>query len=40
MPISVAEVYEVVKKIFSSKAPGVDKIRCEMLKALDTVGLS
>jgi len=36
----LAEVAEVVKKIFSGKAPGVDEIRPEMLKALDIVGLS
>jgi len=39
-PISLAEVAEVVKKLFSGKAPGVDEIRLEMLKALDIVGLS
>ena len=38
-PISLAEVAEVVKKLFSGKATGVDKIRPEM-KALDIVGLS
>ena len=38
--ISVAEVAEVVKKFLGGKAPGVDEIRPEMLKALDIVGLS
>ena len=38
-PISLAEVAEVVKQLFSGKAPGVDEIRPEMLKALDNVGL-
>ena len=38
--ISVAEVAEVVKKLLGGKAPGVDEIRPEMLKALDIVGLS
>jgi len=37
--ISLAEVAEVVK-LFSGKAPGVDKICPELLKALDIVGLS
>ncbi|XP_028445741.1 nuclear factor 7, ovary [Perca flavescens] len=35
--ISMAEVSEVVKKLFSSKVPGVDEITPEMLKALDIV---
>ncbi len=39
-PISLAEVSEVVKKLLSGKAPGVDEICLEMLKALDIVGLS
>jgi len=39
-PISLAEVAEVVKKLFSGKAPGVVEIRPEVLKALDIVGLS
>jgi len=39
-PISLAEVMEVVKKLFSGKVPGVDEIRPEMLKALDIVELS
>jgi len=34
------EVAEVVKKLPSSKVPGVDEIHTEMLKALDIVGLS
>lgn len=36
--ISLSEVSEVVKKLFSGKAPGVE-IRPEMLKTLDIVGL-
>ena len=32
--ITVAEVTEVVKKLHSSRAPGVDEIRPEFLKAL------
>jgi len=31
-PISLAEVAEVVKKLFSVKAPGVDEILPEMLR--------
>ncbi|TWW59255.1 hypothetical protein D4764_06G0007850 [Takifugu flavidus] len=38
--ISGAEVAEVVKKLLGGKAPGVDEIRPESLKALDVVGLS
>ncbi|TWW77394.1 hypothetical protein D4764_12G0007840 [Takifugu flavidus] len=38
--ISGAEVAEVVKKLLSGKAPGVDEICLEFLKALDVVGLS
>jgi len=38
-PISLVEVAEV-KKLFRSKAPGVDEIGPEMLKALDIIGLS
>uniref|UniRef100_A0A3B4EBS9 Reverse transcriptase domain-containing protein n=1 Tax=Pygocentrus nattereri TaxID=42514 RepID=A0A3B4EBS9_PYGNA len=38
--ISLVEVTEVVVKLFSCKAPGVDEIRPEMLKVLDIVGLS
>ncbi|KAL7857954.1 hypothetical protein AOLI_G00180560 [Acnodon oligacanthus] len=38
--ISLVEVTEVVGKLFSGKALGVDEIRPEMLKALDIVGLS
>uniref|UniRef100_A0A8C6NIQ5 Reverse transcriptase domain-containing protein n=1 Tax=Nothobranchius furzeri TaxID=105023 RepID=A0A8C6NIQ5_NOTFU len=37
--ISGAEVTEVVKKLLCGKAPGVDEIRPEFLKALDVVGL-
>ncbi|TWW77036.1 hypothetical protein D4764_12G0004260 [Takifugu flavidus] len=37
--ISGAEVAEVVKKLLVGKAPGVDEIRPEYLKALDVVGL-
>lgn len=36
----MAEVSEVVKKLFSSKVPDVDEIRPEMLKALDIVRMS
>ena len=39
-PISLPEVAEVVQQLFSGKAPGVDEIRPEMLKALDIAGLS
>ncbi|KAI3373545.1 hypothetical protein L3Q82_022136 [Scortum barcoo] len=35
-----AEVTEVVRKLRSGKAPGVDEIRPEYLKSLDVVGLS
>ena len=38
--ISVGEVNEVVKQLHSGKAPGVDEIRPEMLKALNVEGLS
>jgi len=38
-PISLAEVPEVFKKLFSGKMPGVNEICPEMLKALDIVGL-
>ncbi|TWW73543.1 hypothetical protein D4764_15G0009370 [Takifugu flavidus] len=38
--ISGADVAEVVKKLLGGKAPGVDEIRPEFLKALDVVGLS
>ena len=38
--ISRKEVTEVVKQLHSGKAPGVDEIRPEMLKALDVEGLS
>lgn len=37
---SLAEVSDVVKKLLSGKAPDVDKVRPEMLKALDIVWLS
>ena len=40
LSISLAEVAEVVKKLLSGKAPGVDEICPEILKALDIVGLS
>ena len=39
-PISGAEVAEVVKKLLGGKAPGVDEVRPEFLRALDVVGLS
>ncbi|KAI3359375.1 hypothetical protein L3Q82_002875 [Scortum barcoo] len=38
--ITQAEVTEVVRKLLSGKAPGVDEIRPEYLKSLDVVGLS
>ncbi|TWW73573.1 hypothetical protein D4764_15G0009670, partial [Takifugu flavidus] len=38
--ISGAEVAEGVKKLLGGKAPGVDEIRPDFLKALDVVGLS
>ncbi|XP_072565970.1 uncharacterized protein [Paramormyrops kingsleyae] len=40
LPISGAEVAEVVKKLLGGRAPGVDEIRPEFLKALDVAGLS
>ncbi|KAK0137740.1 hypothetical protein N1851_026044 [Merluccius polli] len=39
-PISGAEVAEVVRKLLVGRAPGVDEVRPEFLKALDVVGLS
>ncbi|KAK0132885.1 Retrovirus-related Pol polyprotein from type-2 retrotransposable element R2DM [Merluccius polli] len=39
-PISEAEVAVVVKKLLGGRAPGVDEVRLEFLKALDVVGLS
>ena len=39
-PITGVEVAEVVKKLHGGRAPGVDEIRPEYLKALDVVGLS
>ena len=39
-PISLVEVTEVVKQLHSGKAPGVDDIRPEMLKALGVGGVS
>ncbi|XP_014832063.1 PREDICTED: uncharacterized protein LOC106910031 [Poecilia mexicana] len=38
-PISGDEVAEVVKKLLGDRAPGVDEICPEFLKALDVVGL-
>ena len=38
--ITGAEVIEVVKKLHGGRAPGVDEICPEFLKALDVVGLS
>ena len=38
--ISLGEVTEVVKQLHSGKAPGVDEIHPEMLKALGVEGLS
>ncbi|KAI3352928.1 hypothetical protein L3Q82_019491 [Scortum barcoo] len=40
LSITQAEVTEVVRKLRSGKAPGVDEIRPEYLKSLDVVGLS
>ena len=39
-PIPGAEVAKVVQRLPSVRAPGVDEIRPEFLKALDVVGLS
>ena len=39
-PISGAEVAEVVKMLLGGKAPRVDEVRPEFLRALDVVGLS
>ncbi len=39
-PISGAEVAEVVKKLLGGKAPGVDEVSPEFLRALDVIGLS
>jgi len=39
LPLSLEEVAEVVKKLFSGKASGVDEIRPEMLKTLDIIRL-
>ncbi|KAK0147792.1 Craniofacial development protein 2 [Merluccius polli] len=39
-PISGAEVAEVARKLLGGRAPGVDEVRPEFLKALDVVGLS
>lgn len=38
--ILLAEVSEVIKQLLSGKVPWADKIRPEMLKALDPEGLS
>ena len=38
--ITLVEVTEVVKQLHSGKAPGIDEIRPEMLKALGVEGLS
>ncbi|KAL7854802.1 hypothetical protein SRHO_G00169920 [Serrasalmus rhombeus] len=40
LSITEAEVAKVVKKLLGGRAPGVDEIRPEFLKALDVVGLS
>lgn len=40
LSITLAPVTGVVKKLLSGKSPVVDEIHAEMLKALDTVGLS
>ena len=39
-PISGAEVAVVVRKLLGGRAPGVDEVRPEFLKALVVVGLS
>ncbi|KAI3366483.1 hypothetical protein L3Q82_000618 [Scortum barcoo] len=39
-PSPRAKVTEVVRKLLSGKAPGVDEIHPEYLKSLDVVGLS
>jgi len=39
-PKPLAEVAEVVRKLFSGKEPGVDEIRPELLKTPDIVGLT
>ncbi|KAK0134372.1 Craniofacial development protein 2 [Merluccius polli] len=39
-PISGAEVAEVVRKLLGGRAPGVDEVCPEFLKALDVAGLS
>jgi len=39
-PVSLAEVAEVVKKLFNGKVPGVGEIHPEMLKSLNIIGLS
>ncbi|TWW60997.1 hypothetical protein D4764_05G0010870 [Takifugu flavidus] len=39
-PTNAPSIAEVVKKLRGGKAPGVDEIRLEFLKALDVVGLS
>ncbi|XP_076740219.1 uncharacterized protein LOC143418639 [Maylandia zebra] len=39
-PISGGEVTEAVKQLLGGRAPGVDEVRPEFLKALDVVGLS
>uniref|UniRef100_A0A669C209 Reverse transcriptase domain-containing protein n=1 Tax=Oreochromis niloticus TaxID=8128 RepID=A0A669C209_ORENI len=39
-PISGVEVTEAVKQLLGGRAPGVDEVRPEFLKALDVVGLS
>ncbi|XP_025766010.1 uncharacterized protein LOC112847802 [Oreochromis niloticus] len=39
-PISAGEVTEAVKQLLGGRAPGVDEVRPEFLKALDVVGLS
>lgn len=39
-PVSLAEVAELVKKLFNAKAQGGDEIRPEMQKAFGVVGVS
>ena len=38
--ISLAELSEVVKKVLSGKAPGLDEIHPEIVRSLDIVGVS
>lgn len=40
LPISLAEVTKVLKKLLGNKAPGVDEIYPDTVTALDIAGLS